>query len=176
MELDSELLGKGILEGKGETFLKYCKLYNVNPAYIVAHTMLETGNGTSALANGIDVDEVAGIPVAIKKTYNMFGIGAFDQDPDKCGSERAYTEGWFTVDAAIEGGIKFISSDYINKNTGKQNTLYKMRWNPDVLANGTYRHQYATDISWAYKQSYEIKEILDKYKNAQLEFEIPKYK
>lgn len=166
----------GILAGKGETFLKFCKLYDVNPAYVVAHTILETGNGTSALANGIDVSAVAGLPVEMKTTYNLFGIGAFDQDPDKCGSEKAYTMGWFTVDAAIEGGIKWISDAYINNATYKQNTVYKMRWNPSIPADGTYRHQYATDISWSYKQSYLIKEILDKYKNAQLVFEIPQYK
>lgn len=166
----------GILAGKGETFLKFCKLYDVNPAYVVAHTILETGNGTSALANGIDVSEVDGLPVELKTTYNLFGIGAFDQAPDKCGSEKAYTMGWFTVDAAIEGGIKWISDAYINNATYKQNTVYKMRWNPSIPADGTYRHQYATDISWSYKQSYLIKEILDKYKNAQLVFEIPQYK
>lgn len=102
----------------------------------------------------------------------MFGIGAWDQDPVKLGSERAYKEGWFTVEAAIEGGIKFISTDYINNSNGEQNTLYKMRWDIDGLAT----HQYATDMAWAYKQSYNIKEILDKCKNAQLVFEIPQYK
>ena len=166
----------GILAGKGETFLKFCRLYDVNPAYIVAHTILETGNGTSALANGIDVSEVAGLPVDLKTTYNLFGIGAYDQDPDKCGSEKAYNMGWFSVDAAIEGGIKWISDAYINNATYKQNTIYKMRWNPTIPADGTYRHQYATDISWSYKQSFVIKEILDKYRNAQLVFEIPQYK
>lgn len=166
----------GILAGKGEMFLKFCKLYNVNPAYIVAHARLETGIGTSALANGIEVNEVDGKPVEIKTTYNMFGIGAYDRDPNKLGSERAYNEEWFTVEAAVEGGIKFISDKYINNAVYKQNTIYKMRWNPDIQSDTTYRHQYATDISWAYKQSYKIKEILDKYKNAQLVFEIPQYK
>lgn len=170
VELDAEL--KGVLVGQGELILKFCKLYDVNPAYIVAHAMLETGNGTSVLATGMIVSEVAGVPKESKITYNMFGIGARDANALKLGSEKAYTEGWFTPEAAIEGGIKFISNDYINKSTGKQNTVYKMRWNPDRPAT----HQYATDIVWAYKQSYDIKEILDKYTNAQLVFEIPLYK
>ena len=105
----------------------------------------------------------------------MFGIGAFDIDPNKLGSERAYTEGWFTPELAIDGGIQWIAAQYIKNDTYNQNTLYEMRWNPAIPAN-TSRHQYATDIAWAYKQSYKIKEILDKCTNANLIFEIPQYK
>ncbi|WP_291637416.1 glucosaminidase domain-containing protein [Clostridium sp.] len=176
-ELDTALIGKGILEGQGKTFLDACKEYDINPAYIIAHALLETGNGTSVLANGVDVTEVDGKPVSIEmKTYNMFGIGAFDDNPNKFGSERAYTQGWFTPEIAITYGIKWIAERYINNIDYKQNTLYKMRWNPEIPANGTYRHQYATDIGWAYKQSYRIKQILDKCVNANLVFEIPQYK
>jgi beta-N-acetylglucosaminidase len=171
-DLNITLQGKGILEGQGKTFLEACDKYDVNPAYIIAHTLLETGNGKSLLANGIKVSEVDGKTVEPKLTYNMFGIGAYDGDANKFGSERAYTEEWFTPEAAIEGGIEFISTKYINNSSYKQNTLYKMRWNPEHPAT----HQYATDIAWAYKQSYRIKDILDKCTNAQLAFEIPKYK
>jgi beta-N-acetylglucosaminidase len=173
-ELDSILLGKGFLAGQGKIILDACKEYDVNPAYIVAHTILETGNGTSKLSNGsIIVSEVKGVPVlASKPIYNMFGIGARDINPLVLGSERAYIEGWFTPEAAIVGGIKFISTQYINNSIHKQNTLYKMRWNPKSPAT----HQYATDIAWAYKQSYRIKEILNDCLNANLIFEIPQYK
>ncbi|WP_291641063.1 N-acetylglucosaminidase [Clostridium sp.] len=171
-DLDNVLKGKGILDGQGKTFLDACELNDVNPAYIVAHALLETGNGNSALATGYEVDEVDGKPVELKKTYNMFGIGAYDKGANKFGSERAYKLGWFTPEEAIEGGIEFVSNDYINKSTGKQNTLYKMRWNPEHPAT----HQYATDIAWAYKQSSRIKDLMDKYTNVQLEFEIPQYK
>jgi beta-N-acetylglucosaminidase len=171
-DVDVILKGEGILEGQGKTFLDACKKYNINIAYIIAHAILETGHGKSALANGIQVNEVGGVKVDSKTTYNMFGIGAWDENPLKLGSERAYKEGWFSVASAIEGGIKYISAGYINNNVCKQNTLYKMRWNPENPAT----HQYATDIGWAYKQSYRIKEILDKCKNAYLVFEIPQYK
>lgn len=176
VDIDNVLIGKGILEGKGKIFLDACKLHNVNPAYIIAHALLETGNGKSALANGIVVSEVDGKPVESKTTYNMFGIGAYDSSPNKLGSERAYKEGWFTPELAIVGGIKFISTLYINNSTYNQNTLYKMRWNPAIPVNATYRHQYATDIAWSYKQSYRIKQILDKLTNANLTFDIPQYK
>lgn len=173
-ELDVILLGKGILAGQGRIILDACKEYNVNPAYIIAHAFLETGNGTSPLSNGsIIVSTVKGVPVLESKPiYNMFGIGANDENALVLGSERAYTEGWFTPEAAIVGGIKFISTDYINNSIHKQNTLYKMRWNPTSPAT----HQYATDIAWAYKQSYRIKEILNGCTNANLIFEIPQYK
>ncbi|MBZ9684922.1 glucosaminidase domain-containing protein [Clostridium estertheticum] len=175
-ELNSVLKGKGILEGQGKTFLDACFKYDVNPAYAVAHAFLETGNGSSILANGVMVSEVGGqVLEESKSTYNMFGIGAFDIDPNKLGSERAYIEGWFTPELAIDGGVKWIATQYIKNVTYNQNTLYKMRWNPAIPAN-TYRHQYATDIAWAYKQSYRIKEILDKCTNANLKFEIPQYK
>jgi beta-N-acetylglucosaminidase len=174
-DLDNALKGKGILVGKGKTFLDACKLYDVNPAYIVSHALLETGNGKSALAKGIEVSEVDGKPVESKVTYNMFGIGANDSSPNKLGSEKAYKESWFTPELAIAGGIKFVSTSYINSKY-KQNTLYKMRWNPAITLNATYRHQYATDIAWAYKQSNKMKQILDQYTNANLTFEIPQYK
>jgi len=169
---DLNKLLKGKLTGLGQVFLDACVKYDVNPAYAIAHTILETGNGSSALANGIVVNVVNSIPVESKITYNMFGIGAFDQNANKLGSERAYKEGWFTPEAAIDGGIKFISCDYINKVNGKQNTLYKMRWNPASPAT----HQYATDIGWAYKQINRMKSILDECKSADLVFEIPQYK
>lgn len=175
-DLDNILKGEGILAGQGKTFLDACKEYDVNPAYVIAHAILETGHGKSLLANGIDVSEVDGKPVVEKKTYNMFGIGARDENALKLGSEKAYKEEWFTVEAAISGGIKFISSQYINNDVYKQNTLYKMRWNPGISPTAAYRHQYATDIGWAFKQSYKIKEILDKCKNAYLVFQIPEYK
>ena len=176
-ELDIILKGKGILEGNGKIFLDACKEYDVNPAYIIAHALLETGNGKSLLANGILVSEVKGIPVVENKiTYNMFGIGARDIEPIKLGSEKAYEEGWFTPETAIQGGIKWISGQYINNDIYKQNTLYEMRWNPNIPLMQTYRHQYATDIAWAYKQSYNIREILNGCTNANLIFEIPQYK
>src|SRR5699024_3690522 len=108
----------------------------------------------------------------IKTTYNFFGIGAVDSCPLDCGSQRAYAEGWFTHEKAIVGGAKFIGDGYINKT---QNTLYKMRWNPDSPAT----HQYATDAGWAVKQTTNIKNMYDLVKNDSnivLNFEVPGYK
>ncbi len=170
-EINSVLQGKGVLEGKGQAFLNSSIVYNVSPAYLVSHAFLETGNGKSTLSSGIIVTQVSGKPVAPKVVHNLFGIGAFDADPIRLGSEYAYTKGWFSIDLAIAGGADWISKNYINSLTYNQNTLYKMRWNPNI----TGTHQYATDIGWANKQTKNIKSIMDKFTSANLYFDIPRY-
>lgn len=176
--LNVYLKGQGVLENQGEAFLAAAKENKINVAYLTAHTILETGHGTSKLATGVPVDQVDGNPVESKITFNMFGIRATDDNPSKNGSEYAYKKEWFSVESAIMGGAQFISENYINNDTRKQNTLYKMRWNPASTASmvGIATHQYATDIGWSYKISCIIKQIQDNDTNANLQFEIPQYK
>ncbi|GAB2480791.1 hypothetical protein GCM10008929_03010 [Alkalibacterium psychrotolerans] len=171
--LNQEIGNSGVLTGKGHVFLEASQRYNINEIYLLAHAKLETGNGSSALAKGILVSEVDGKPVTPKVVYNMYGIAAFDNSPLKSGSEYAYKMGWDTVDKAILGGAEWISNQYVNHPTHKQDTLYKMRWNP--LNPGV--HQYATDIGWAYKQTHTLNtlvEISQRY-NLHLNFDIPVY-
>ncbi|MCR2045595.1 SH3 domain-containing protein [Anaerosalibacter massiliensis] len=174
-DLNNALRGKGILEGKGQAFIEAGKQHNVNELYLLSHAFLETGNGTSKLATGILVDKVDGKAVTPRVVYNMFGIGAADKDPLRLGAEYAYKEGWFTPEAAIIGGAKFISKSYINNPNYQQDTLYKMRWNP--ISPGS--HQYATDIGWALKQTRNIDimmEICAQSSSVTLRFDIPKYR
>lgn len=166
------LAGKGILTGKGAAFIKAAKEQHINEIYLIAHALIETGNGTSSLAVGYPVKEVNGEKVKPRIVYNMFGIGAVDSDPNKEGSEYAYTQGWFTPEAAIMGGAKFIGDKYINNTTYHQDTLYKMRWNPAHPAD----HQYASDIGWAAKQTLYIKKLYDSLTSYSIKFDIPKYK
>lgn len=172
-DLNTLLTGKGVLEGKGDVFLKAAKDNDINPIYLVSHSLLETGNGTSVLAKGILVSSVDGKAVEPKTTYNTFGVHAYDENPNKFGSEYAYTQGWFSVDAAISGGAKFIGTNYINRAGEKQNTLYKMKWD---INYGTYPHQYATDIGWPRKQIKRIKDLIEQCKTAKPVFEIPNFK
>lgn len=167
--------GNGVLKGQGAAFIAAAKANNINVAYLVAHTILETGHGTSALSIGYEVSEVDGNAITPIKTYNMFGIGATDDNPTKNGSEYAYREGWFSPELAIMGGAKIISDKYINNDVRKQNTLYKMRWNPANVGS-VATNQYATDIGWSYKIGSIVKQIQDKDQNANLKFEIPEYK
>lgn len=187
-DLNKVLVGKGVLDGHGADFLEAGKQYNVNPVYLVAHSLLETGNGTSALAKGISVKSIHEDfgyinskiitlynPVTV---YNMYGVGAYDSNPDLWDSEKAYNEGWTSVSKAIIGGAKFISKGYINNLTLKQDTLYKMRWDINTLYRSPstlYAHQYATDIGWAYKQSVIMKKIIGQMSNSMFYYEIPRF-
>lgn len=184
-KLNTQVLnGKGHLHGTADFFVRASQLHNVNDVYLIAHSLLETGHGTSKLATGIEVglnkENKPTMVTAqnrsqltnIKKTYNMFGIGAYDHCPEQCGSERAYTLGWFSVEEAILGGAKFISNDYIGVG---QDTIFKMRWNPNAPAT----HQYATDVGWALKQTTRIKEmfeIVNGMGGHPLVFEVPQFK
>ncbi|WP_407269360.1 PA14 domain-containing protein [Radiobacillus sp. PE A8.2] len=167
-DINDKVLRNG-LTGFGQTFIDSGKQYGINELYLISHANLETGYGTSALATGILVSEVAGKAVEPKVVYNMYGIGANDNCANSCGSEYAYNQGWFSKEAAIVGGAKFIADRYVNN--GK-NTLYKMKWNP---ANpGT--NQYATDIGWAVKQTQSIKNLYESFDSYTLIFDIPVYK
>ncbi|MGZ9792580.1 glucosaminidase domain-containing protein [Bacillus atrophaeus] len=156
------LYNKGILAGKGQSFIDAANKYGINELYLISHALLETGNGTSNLATGTTYNG--------KTVYNMYGIGAYDSNPLYYGAKYAYEQGWFTPQAAIIGGAKFIGSSYIHNTAYQQDTLYKMRWSP------TASHQYATDIGWAYKQvnrMYSLYTLLDGYT---LYYDVPVYK
>ena len=153
--------GKGILEGKGSAFIEAGRKHGINEIYLISHALLETGNGTSTLANGVKYNGVT--------VYNMFGYGAKGSFPIGCGEEYAYKQGWTTPEKAIIGGAAEIGKGYINVG---QDTLYKMRWNPANPAT----HQYATDIGWAVKQVSRIKNLYDQLSNPLLHFDIPRFK
>ena len=173
-DLGNILDGRGILSGKEKYFLEGSLDNNINEIFLVALSLHETGNGRSSLANGIEFpDEDDLFPDQdYVMVYNMFGIGAYDSNPTYLGARYAYRAGWFTPELAILGGAKFTSGNYINHSTYKQDTLYKMRWNP---ANPG-RHQYATDIGWASKQVGRIYTLYDQCTDYILEFDIPRYK
>lgn len=161
--LNNYLDDKGVMKGMGAAFIEAAKEYNVSEVYLVAHACLESGNGTSQLATGVEVNGTT--------VYNLFGIGAYDANPVGNGSQRAYSQGWTSVEAAIKGGAKWISENYVNSLDGRQNTLYKMLWNPENP--GT--HQYATDIGWAVKQAVSIEKIFSSFTDATLSFDVPVY-
>ena len=117
------LYNKGIFTNKAQSFITAASTYNINEIYLISHALLETGNGTSSLATGVTVSSVDGQAVTPRVVYNMYGIGAVDSSALRSGSEYAYKQGWFTPEAAIIGGAKFIAGRYINHTTYKQNTL-----------------------------------------------------
>ena len=98
----------------------------------------------------------------------MYGVGAVDTDAVRGGFRTAEQYGWDTVPKAIVGGAKFIANSYIHNG---QNTLYKMRWNPDNPAT----HQYATDINWASHNAKRIKDFYDSVGETGKYFDVEKY-
>lgn len=166
--LNKLLEGKGVLEGQGASFSQAAKKYGINEIYLISHALIETGNGTSDLAKGGDIVNGKFTNKSAKKYHNVFGIGAYDNNPLVEGIKYAKEAGWDSVSKAIIGGAKFIGQSYVKAG---QNTLYKMRWNPEHP--GT--HQYATDINWANLNAQVIKGFYDKMGEVGKYFEIPQY-
>ncbi len=159
--LNNYLHGKGVLDGMGGVFIEAARECGISEVYLAVHAALESGNGFSQLARGTNYNGTT--------VYNLFGIGAIDSAPLEGGSQTAYIYGWTSVEEAIRGGAAWISNNYINSG---QNTLYKMRWNPEKPAT----HQYASDVEWAIKQARTLKNMFDAFPSADLRFEIPVYK
>lgn len=170
--LDNYLKNKGIFHDLGEAFVQAGAQNGINELYLVSHALLETGHGTSELAQGIQYNGTV--------VYNMYGIEAFDHCPNECGAKKAYEEGWTTPEKAIVGGAKYIANDYIKgkNHTGTiQNTLYKMRWNPDAMVrHNTASHQYATDIGWAYKQINSLYNLYQTLGISNIIMDVPVYR
>ena len=63
----------------------------------------------------------------------------------------AKKEGWDTMQKGLEGGIKILKSNYIDK---KQNTLYLNKFNVNpVSSSALYGHQYMQNLSAAYSEA-----------------------
>lgn len=165
---------EGALKGKGSVFIEAGKTHNINPVYLNLHAALETGNGTSQLATGVDYKTPDGKTV---KVYNMYGIGAIDSDPIGGGAKTAYENGWTTPDKAIIGGAKWIGDRYIHcsqtSSMADKDTLFEMRWAIGEYPSGW--KQYATDVAWAYKQAINYEKILSQCPSAKLKFQIPRF-
>lgn len=137
------LNNKGILANRGTAFSQAARQHGVNEVYLISHAILETGHGSSQLAQGVKLDRNGNRSSKGTTYYNMYGIGAVDHNALLGGARYAQKMGWDTPEKAIIGGAGFVSSNYFARG---QNTLYSMRWNP--RNPGTY--QYATDVNWAY--------------------------
>ncbi|MBS5922213.1 MAG: SH3 domain-containing protein, partial [Clostridium perfringens] len=192
--LSSRLNNKGVLTGQGQAFVNAARAFNIDPLYLVAQCLHETGNGTSKLAKGVTITEIADesrpiyngngqlvgyhmIPLSKPVTvYNLFGIGAKDNSsvfPNRAlilGTTYAYNRGWTSIENAIKGAAEFVSLNYVHSSRYNQNTLYKMRYNPNV---SNIWHQYAT-TPW-YASS--IADIMNSYQDLYLEnnftFDVP---
>ena len=168
--LNSKLKSTSVLRNKGNVLIAAAKQYNIDPVYLLCQTILETGYGTSTLSQGKAITTVVSgssvvkdnyknvtgfktvngkyitSTISKKTVYNLYGIKAYDSNPQLCGFSYAYYQGWTSVNAAIYGAAKYVSQEYIHNQTYHQNTLYKFRYNPSI---SYLWHEYATDPSYA---------------------------
>ncbi len=153
-----------VFYNRGAEFINAAKKNNINVLYLVSHSMIETGNGTSKLANGIKYKG--------KTVYNFFGIGAVDGNAVSGGAATAYKNGWTSVAAGIDGAAKWISGKYIHNEKFKQNTLYTMKWSKEYIW-----HQYASDIAWPSKIGAKMNKVASfSGKKNTVSYLIPKYR
>lgn len=161
-EVNSNILNSrtGTLAGTAAAFIEAGNRYGINEAYLIAHALHETGNGASQLARGVEVKG--------RIVYNMYGTAAYDGTAVSSGAQYAYDKNWFTPEAAIIGGAEFVAKNYIHKG---QDTLYKMRWNPDNPGH----HQYATHVAWAQIPTARIERIYNTLSSYVLIYDVPKF-
>ncbi len=112
--LNSKVKSKSVLKNKGSVLNSAAKTYKIDPVYFLCQTILETGYGTSTLSQGKSITKVitgksvvkdkkgnvTGFQkvngkyqtkkISSKKVYNLYGIKAYDSDPQLCGFSYAY--------------------------------------------------------------------------------------
>lgn len=145
---------KSKLRNTGSYFVEAARAYDVNEVYLLAHAIWESAWGCSVLANGWtpekngEVVDAYGNKHPYKKGttyYNLYGIGAYDNDPIIAGRNMAVVQGWTTPRAAILGAAKWISKEYLTRSLAAQNTLYLMKFDVGGAARtDLVWHQYCT--------------------------------
>ena len=183
LELVKSLFGDGALGADTYTvpMCTYGKQYKVSPLHIGSRIRLEVGKNGSHSTDG---GEFTYKGKTYSGYYNFFNIGAYPQTIDgveysaiTMGLVKAKSNGWDTVEKAIEGGVKFLANGYITKGQG---TLYYQKFNVSTDSepySTKYLHQYMTNIQ---APATEGNQNYNSYKEAEILtnpfiFEIPVY-
>lgn len=74
--LNQLLKGKGVLENQGQAFSQAAATSGINEIYLIAHALIETGNGQSQLAKGANIVNNYVTTKSATKYHNVFGIAA----------------------------------------------------------------------------------------------------
>ena len=130
--------GKGIMVGMGYAYLEAERQSGLNAVYLLAHSALETGWGTSGIS---------------KTKYNYYGIGAIDSQP----AQGAYT--FDSREGGIIAGAIWISDNYIIRSWDKDDKVPFYQPTLDNMRNDNSWHQYSTDEAWAVKIANIIREF-----------------
>lgn len=127
------------LSGHEQGIINASNNNNINAYYIVARLIQEQGKTGTVLTTGKGYNgKNAGY-------YNAFNIAASGNTTEEILSnalEYAKKKGWTSLDKSIDGGISFLSKQYIQKG---QNTLYLQKFDVEAT-NGLYSNQYMQNI------------------------------
>lgn len=148
-----------------EAMLQACQNVNINPYQVVSRLLQEQGRNGSTMSRGN------------QGYYNVFNVGATGNSSSQIianATQYAKNKGWNTLAKSIIGGIDFLKSQYIGKG---QNTLYLQKFDIDDSDGSLYYHQYMQNLSAAYTESMNVKNI---YRNIgvfnnSISFVIPVY-
>ena len=138
------------LEGHEQGIINASKNNNINAYYIVARLIQEQGSQGSVLAKGTGYN---GVGVGF---YNAFNIAASGNSTAEILTNAllyAQKQGWSSLDASIDGGIKFLAKQYIKKG---QNTLYLQKFDVEAT-NGLYSNQYMQNIMAAQSEGSKLR-------------------
>jgi len=149
---------KSVLTGKGKVFIQAGEKYGINPLYLAAHAIHESGYGTSDISLGKN---------------NLFGFGSYDAAPF-IASYR-----FSSVDACIEYIAKQLKATYLNPGDWRYaKSAYlgfstKDMKNTRIDANSEgMNFYYASDPEWGKKIAAHMERILPfnqaDYKNAMI--------
>lgn len=139
--------------------------HNVNPYILASKIRQEIGVNETAM--------VSGKQSGYEGYYNFYNIGASggsNYDVLINGLEKAKSSGWNSRSAAIIGGAKFLSNNYIGSG---QDTYYLQDFN--VHNTNALWHQYAQGVHDAYNKGYSLSSNYRNQPEIGLTFKIPVY-
>ncbi len=133
----------GIEHDLGEVIKSAGKNIGVSPTFIASRIVQEIGNSDSLY------NLYSGVYPGYEGYYNFYNYGVSDScattnGTTYCGLSYAKSQGWYGLNAAIEGGVKSINNNYIQAG---QYTRYLQKFNVvPKNSNSIYSHQYMTNI------------------------------
>ena len=141
------------LHNYAEAINNACRNTNVNPYYIIARLIQEQGYSGTRIGTGMDGGDG-------RTYYNPFNIGASGNGYDAIYANAlatAKSNGWDSMQKAIEGGIAFCKRNWLEN---YQNTLYQNKFDIDST-NGTslYTHQYMQNLMAAYSEARTLRSM-----------------
>jgi|GEM_PF-2905272 len=115
-------------EGLGSFFMEGARENEINELYLITQAMREAKASNPENTKGIVVEKVANSPVEPREVFNIFGIGAVENDPLKSAYEYGYEQEWFSLEKAIVGGAAWLAEHKIHRDENPQNTFFKELW------------------------------------------------